>query len=303
MKILFWFFVSVVVLSAVVLWLVYPALIGRNGNGDSDGDGSGATTISNFGKILDVIEDPLNQERIFVATQKGLVSYQEGLVEVLDARIFESLSGARDGTIYALIKGRGQLIAKRSGVDGSWRVVKNIPDFFEYLTVWPTNSKLVTSWQGREPFLIFKSADGALSWSTSSPQGIPLPVFDFAAAADDPDHYFAAARDAVYESALGARIWVKKTNSASLKDPILTIEVSPIDPRVILASNIEGLFISLDGGRQWQKVTHPLLEGAIITSIGAGWSDPSRITIVLSSRLILQTRDAGKSWQEVSLLP
>jgi hypothetical protein len=117
-----------------------------------------------------------------------------------------------------------------------------------------------------------KSIDGGQTWQTISSVTNPMPV-DFHAMAAS-----AADENLIYGSpGSGNDIYITYDEGNTwerLSPPARTISLAahPSDPNIVYAGTLDGLFVSSDQGRSWEKVAGELLEGTV-TGLGFSGSE------------------------------
>lgn len=154
------------------------------------------------------------------------------------------------------------------------------------IAVSPSDSNLV--YLGAN--VVFKSADGGNSWSVISPD---LTRNDKSKqnVAGEPVHH--------------------DISSAENYDTILSITISPVDPRVIWVGTDDGLVqVTRDGGKSWTNVTANIAGApawARVYQIGVSPFDPSEAYVSFDAHMlddrrpyVYKTDDYGKTWQNIS---
>ena len=147
---------------------------------------------------------------------------------------------------------------------------------------------------------IYKSADSGKSWKVLAP-GIGQPAYVIDALVQhprDPQHIYAGAWDSYSE---GGGLFESRdagANWSRIKLPheftaVRGIAISRDNPSYMLVATIEGVFLSGDGGVEWNGVGGDLLTKA--HSVAIDPVDP-RIIYVGTWRLGYVSRDMGKSW-------
>jgi len=140
-----------------------------------------------------------------------------------------------------------------------------------------------------------KSADAGASWVDVRPNGLPgLDIHGFAVDPRRPATLYAAlAGQGLYRSADGGRSFALA--SRDVGGAVMALAVLP-DGRILAADMQQGLLVSRDGGRSWQR----LLAGQVI-GLAVNPADPSRL-LATGSGIALST-DGGRTWRSVLDLP
>jgi len=139
--------------------------------------------------------------------------------------------------------------------------------------------------------LLAKSEDGGETWQDVRPAGLPsLDVHGFAV---DPRAartlWAAIAGQGLYRSTDGGRGFSLVTREVG--PGVMALAVMP-GGRIIAGDMQQGVLISADGGKRWERTSQAGLMGLAINP-----EDPRRI--LASGPGILLSRDGGKTWDEV----
>ena len=92
-------------------------------------------------------------------------------------------------------------------------------------------------------------------------------------------------------------------NGAKVTRPsgVQALAVDPRDGHLLKATS-EGLFQSLDGGKSWQAMMLPAnIGGKAVSQVAIHKDRPDTIYIAGEQIVIWRSRDAGKTWDKVTL--
>ncbi len=170
-----------------------------------------------------------------------------------------------------------------------------------------------TLYMGGDVIGVYKSTDGAESWSFVNRGLQNYAVFGIAAAKSAPGTLYALTVDGAARSTDGGAHWtpIKKTRRNALNlSAIRRISVQPIvvDPRdadtVWIGSGKGVLARSADGGRTWTEIhylagvqTDPGAKvSPAITSVLLPEGAPGRVIVTTYARGIFRSEDGGASW-------
>ncbi len=99
---------------------------------------------------------------------------------------------------------------------------------------------------------VFKSTDGAVSWSTTD---VDLPLTGLAMDASSPPRLYATTATGLFKSVDGGNSW----SATGLSFPASDLAINPQDPDALYAATSgSGVLQSLDGGSTWQAINSGL---------------------------------------------
>ena len=142
---------------------------------------------------------------------------------------------------------------------------------------------------------VFRSTDGAQSWSETGPAGETLSTV--VVSPGNGQRVFAAGLDGVFVSSNRGSTW----RPSGLRDALVTLlAVSPRNARVVYAGTFLDVFRSDDGGRTWRQSG---LHGNWVQSLVLSSRNP-RIAVAAvfaKSAKLFGTVDGGRSWKPVQV--
>lgn len=148
---------------------------------------------------------------------------------------------------------------------------------------------------GTFPGSVFRSTDGAQSWSFAGVPGSAL--YDLAVDPKNPSTVYAATVEGLAKSTDRGATWTKVFSPPS--GPTLTwrVVVDPKTPRIVWAAVFSGgLWKSVDGGRTWAELNRGL------QGLGALAVDPIRPTTLYAGRLeggVFKSVNGGSTWTRI----
>ncbi len=140
-----------------------------------------------------------------------------------------------------------------------------------------------------------KSTDGGVSWTDVRPDGLRgLDIHGFAVDPRRPATLYAAlAGQGLYRSADGGRSFTLA--SRDVGGAVMALAVLP-DGRILAGDPQQGLLVSRDGGRNWQR-----LLAAQVMGLAVNPENPARL--LATGTGIALSSDGGRSWRSVLDLP
>lgn len=203
--------------------------------------------------------------------------------------------GVYDGTLY---------LATHNGLfrktDSGWELVGNDKSDLMGFVISPAREGVMyssghpASMAGNLGFR--RSTDGGQTWQTISPVTSPMLV-DFhamdASAADENLIYGSpGGGNDIYITHDEGKTWERLSPPAQ----VISLAADPKDANVVYAGTREGLFVSNNQGKDWQKIDADLTDGAVT---GLGFSDNAFYAYVLpeqGSGYVVKSPDNGKTW-------
>jgi len=143
--------------------------------------------------------------------------------------------------------------------------------------------------------VLAKSTDGGEIWTDVRPDGLPsLDVHGFAVDPRDPQRLYAAMAGAgLYRSSDGGTSF--ELLSKDVGAGVMALAATP-DGRILAGDMQQGLLVSEDEGKTWQRTLAAGLMGLALNP-----DDPDRI--LASGPGILLSTDGGASWRTVQEIP
>ena len=147
---------------------------------------------------------------------------------------------------------------------------------------------------GTENGLVFKTTDGAESWSPIS-HGLNLGgVRAVKVDPTNPDVVFFGDRHNVYKTTDGGQTYELSLNQNNIR--VNDISINPADPNIVMAATEMGLHRSTDGGETWvQDFTEKCWDMEIKTD------DPSTVFLLKTNQMtrlceFFKSTDSGDTW-------
>ena len=157
---------------------------------------------------------------------------------------------------------------------------------------------------GARDSLIFRSGDAGSSWRLLPfPRGTPGVFNSVIIHPLEPGHFYAgldagdSADSGVYESFDAGESWQLQPGMRARR--IESLAMLPSDPRVLAAGTSKGVFLSTDGGRNWQRISPAGdVEMQDITAIAF---DPGSARTIYAGtpHLPWKTADGGATWRSI----
>jgi len=274
------------------------------------GCGSGA------GTVVAIALHPTDPNIMYVVTHEGpLKTYDGGTTW---RKIFTGMSqsriltigidpatpstvylGTKDDGVYSSYDGGRQWHGRRAGLDDV-RVTAEVQQIV-FAPGLQVRVFLATAMG------VFESSAEGNTWRKRM-AGITNVLMVTALAVDPgrPDVLYAGTSSGVYKTTDGARTWAvvntgmlepsHAISSRALGVTVLTVD--PHQPETVYAGTLDGLFKTLDGGRQWTRIGRDLVS----QSIHALVLDPGRQDEVYvgGPAGVFTSRDGGRTWENRS---
>lgn len=147
---------------------------------------------------------------------------------------------------------------------------------------------------------LFRSTDGAATWSWSSAGIVPADVWFVAFHPTDPSVAYATTTQGFFRSTDGGASW-----SASLPGASGGIATSPASPDRIVTVNRGSLWISDDAGLSWRSIFPQQPEGKVLPSFASSPTDGD-VIYLLQKRLdgteawLHRSDDGGTNWNSTA---
>ncbi len=199
-------------------------------------------------------------------------------------------------------KGKRLYIASGNGVHKttdageSWRITTDWRTAeIMCLAIDPKNENILFA---STPYGVFKSTDAAGSWNEAS-RGLEKSKFVSAVIIDSKSSstVFCSTEDGVYKSTNGGGSWYRLDLHVS---GIRTIRQSPADGSIIaVGTEDDGIFISSDRGRSWQKSRNGLGQSTFYTVA----FDPRDSRIIYAGGFqtgVYKSVNGGASWKQMN---
>jgi photosystem II stability/assembly factor-like uncharacterized protein len=153
---------------------------------------------------------------------------------------------------------------------------------------------------------IFQSKDGGHSWSRFAHLGdgdnyvVDHIVFD----PQNPSTMFVAVWSVenqkageIYRSHDGGKTW--ETLPRMHGESVRALAISPSNPNVLAAGALNGVFRSMDGGDNWDRISPASQEVKNVESIAIDPKDP-KVIYAGTWHLAWKTADAGTTWEHIN---
>ncbi len=208
--------------------------------------------------------------------------------------------------------------AKSAGTTGQWHFAgpSQTPGGYNGLgrlntvAFHPTNPDIL--WVGAAGGGIWKTTDGALTWTTTTDQQPVLGVSDIAVHPTAPDTLYIATGDAdgqdsrsigVLKSADGGLSWQPTGLNWSVTNGryIRRLIMNPVNPRTLFCASSNGIYRTHDGGDTWAQVA----SGSYI-DIEFKPNDTATLYIATNGSAparILRSTNGGNNWATATILP
>lgn len=104
----------------------------------------------------------------------------------------------------------------------------------------------------------------------------------------------------VWHSADGGQSWIRHRRPFPLNTRIQALVAHPGDPRIIYAGGDTGLFVTRDGGANWERLT---AQGDLPTiwSLAIDPVEPSTLFAGTRPAGVYRSRDGGSTWQRLAV--
>ncbi len=143
-----------------------------------------------------------------------------------------------------------------------------------------------------------KSMDGGNSWQLlSAVKDTPVDFHAMAAGSSDPNLIYGSPGGGfeLFVSHDEGTSWVQ----LSPPDRILALAADPLDSNIVYAGTISGLFISIDQGKNWDKLDHEQIRETIVTGLGFSMDGKTMYAFKVLQHeegFIAKSTDGGKTW-------
>ncbi len=143
----------------------------------------------------------------------------------------------------------------------------------------------------------WRTDDGGRTWKHIA-KGMVLDTDVFAINIDlkNPDDVWLSTCGWVYNSADRGENWVRQKEGFDNRR-IHVVERDPLDPKILYAGSVAGLYRSIDGGVKWALVSPDTF---VITGIAVHPKRPERIVLSTEGDGVYVSRDRGKTWARSS---
>lgn len=198
--------------------------------------------------------------------------------------------------------------------EGRWQRIPDLPRQINSLVVDPSNPQIIYAGAGLQGSGsgVYKSEDSGLTWLLAS-NGLPSEDVESLVIDPNPPHrlwaaLFVTARTNIYASDDGAKSWsrISDTGIFGGLQQRLIIDPSKSENQFLIIPP-QGLFKSIDGGRNWQPINEGLPQdqafdkAAYVLSLAI---DPGNSQLVYAGtgstsgngHGVFKSNDAGKTW-------
>jgi uncharacterized protein (TIGR03437 family) len=155
---------------------------------------------------------------------------------------------------------------------------------------------------------VWKTTDGAQSWTASSDSISTLQVCSIAIDPHSPDVLYVGTGDdqsprplqGVEISSDGGRTWTIQARFTN--QPVCAVAVDPVNSAHVFAGSAEGLFISSDAGATWTKAVNSPVSSIAFDSQGVAYAG----TVGADSggsrdHVLIRSSNGGATWTNISL--
>ena len=148
---------------------------------------------------------------------------------------------------------------------------------------------------------VFRSDDGARTWSPSGLEGQAVRALELASPREG--DLLAGTRTGVFHSADGGRSWqrISPADNQELQN-IDSLAVDPQDTATIYAGTYHLPSKTTDGGAHWQVAGTGMIDDSDVMSLRVDSTNPSRIYLSACSG-IYRSDDRGGSWMKLQGIP
>lgn len=209
-------------------------------------------------------------------------------------------AGVQDLSIRAFALSPDELVAGgltgvyKSRDDGrSWTKISEQVNV-ESVAVDPRNPDTIYIGTWRQAW---RTDDGGKSWKHIA-AGMVLDTDVFAINIDpkNPDDVWLSTCGWVYNSLDRGDKWTRYKDGFENRR-IHTIERHPVDPQILYAGSVAGLYVTMDRGKSWSVISPDTF---VINAISVHPKRPERIVLGTEGDGVYVSEDAGKSWRRSS---
>lgn len=183
-----------------------------------------------------------------------------------------------------------------------------ISGYVSDLAVDPTNSDVLyasTVPAGlREPSSgIFKSTDGAASWSlVSGSDGTLYFASSVVIDPESPSTIYAGSSLGVHKSTDAGTTWTPMTSGLpdSTSLAVQKIVIDPLTPSTVYIATLGGVYKSTDAGEHWFRASQGLPQETVIVALAISPSSPSTLFANGRSGEVFESKDGGDEWESLS---
>ncbi len=146
----------------------------------------------------------------------------------------------------------------------------------------------------------YRSSDFGKTWTRVS-KGMPLDsdIFSISLDNQNPEIIYASACSGVYRSTNRASSWTRlRLLSGRLSIRAHVTYIDPSDSRRIYSGTTEGLFVSQNEGKTWERITSA---GITVNAVQIDLRDNQCILLGTESQGVLRSEDGGRTWNESNL--
>lgn len=151
---------------------------------------------------------------------------------------------------------------------------------------------------------VFRSTDGGASWKRmdDGPENPSVRSLAYMAVQTDMDKsmrwdnwglLFAGTADGIYESFSCFCGWVKSTEA--LETTVYSLTTHHSDLRTIYAATKDGLFKSLNEGKEWSKL-NGMTSGKRFGALAVDPSDTNHLFAATEDGIVFESQDGGSTW-------
>jgi photosystem II stability/assembly factor-like uncharacterized protein len=188
-------------------------------------------------------------------------------------------------------------------VIGGWKLAGPFGGSARTIAIDPRNGRTLVA--GSRDSLLFRSDDAGASWRLLPfPRGTPGVFNSVLIDPKESPHYYAGldagdSRDSgVYESKDGGETWQALAGIRGSR--IEALALSPISTSTLAAGTSKGVFVSMDRGATWRRISSATdVEMQDITALAFDPADPN-VLYAGTPHLPWKTTDGGATWHSIS---
>jgi photosystem II stability/assembly factor-like uncharacterized protein len=244
--------------------------------------------------------DPSNSQRLYVASDEAIFRTTDAGKTwngTLLGTYIHDLAIDPSGTAYAATE-TGLFQTLDGGA--TWRAFSSLHETpIDVLALDPANP--ATLYAGTAGLGVYRSSDGAASWSpknTGLTAGYARAV---ASDASNPSLIYAATAAGVFKSVNGGSEWI--SSDAQLRDA-MTVAIDPVTPSTVYEGGDSGAKKTTDGGKTWTQIQPDpkifVRPNGDARKFTIDPSNPSTLYAVLVDNGISKSINGGESWTSIN---
>jgi len=277
--------------------------------------------------VTSLIVDPVDADRVYVATEDGVFFSQDGgahwteMSRGLDVPDVRVLAWGADGRLYGGTRGY-EVYAYDPGEEGvrEWQQLAAFSNLGQPWPIWDRASYQFTTvafhpsdpdvvFAGTFPAGMFKSTDGGRSWHESSVGWGNDGVFSLVFRPGDSDTIYAGTYNGINRSVDGGATWEARDEGWPGEQWVTSITFDSRDPDVMYACSLNGedkgrgrmwfggtVMKSTDAGATWFPITRGLNLNQPFLDIIADPVESGTVYLATGNEGVFVTRDGGGLW-------